>query len=156
MRLLLLGMGVSFLGAVITLAQSQNPKAQSGSERRYDYAELSKAPEKARSRHDPLAEDDTVVAGGKKLFEQHCAECHGGTAQGGKKAPSLRVAEVQDDRLTPMQSLAPQGGRLNFEPDSAKQEKPIGGLGKLLQQDQRKLTILYKQLPPRPLVQSAP
>ena len=96
MRLLLLGMGVTFLGVAIVLAQSENPKAQSGSERRYDYAELSKAPEKARSRHNPLAEDDTAVAGGKKLFEQHCAECHGPSAQGGKKAPSLRVAEVQD------------------------------------------------------------
>ena len=87
---------MSFFSVAITLAQSENPKAQSGSERRDDYAELSKAPEKARSRHNPFAEDETAVAGGKKLFEQHCAECHGDTAQGGKKAPSLRVAEVQD------------------------------------------------------------
>jgi hypothetical protein len=61
----------------------------------------------------------------------------------------MGVAETQDDRLTPMQSLAPQGGRLNFEPKSAKQEKPSGGLEKLLRQDQRKLKVLYKQLPPR-------
>jgi hypothetical protein len=66
------------------------------------------------------------------------------------------VAEMQDDRFTPMESLAPQDGRLDFEPDSAKREKPIGVLGKLLQQDHRELTILYKQLPPRPLVQPAP
>jgi hypothetical protein len=68
----------------------------------------------------------------------------------------MGVAETQDDRLTPMQSLAPQGGRLFFEPHSAKQEKPSGGSEKLLQQDQRKLTVLYKQLPPRPLVQPNP
>ena len=65
------------------------------------------------------------------------------------------AAETQDDRLTPMQSLAPQGGRLDFEPDSAKQERPVGGLEKLLQWDHRELTVLYKQLPPHPLVQPA-
>jgi hypothetical protein len=66
------------------------------------------------------------------------------------------VAETQDDRLTPMQSLAPQGGRLNFEPHSDKQERSVGGLEKLFQPDHRELAVLYKQLPPRPLVQPAP
>jgi hypothetical protein len=70
--------------------------------------------------------------------------------------PDMGVAETQDDRFTPMQSLAPQGGHLNFEPYSAKGEKPSGGFEKLLQQDQRELTVLYKQLPPRPLVQPNP
>jgi hypothetical protein len=62
----------------------------------------------------------------------------------------MGVAETQDDRFTPMQSLAPQRGRLNFEPHSARQERPAGNFEKLLQQDQRKLIVLYKQLPPRP------
>jgi hypothetical protein len=62
------------------------------------------------------------------------------------------AAETQDDRLTPMQSLAPQGGRLNFEPYSAKRERPVGGLEKLFQRDPRELTVLYEQLPPRPLI----
>lgn len=70
--------------------------------------------------------------------------------------PDMGVAETQDDRFTPMQSLAPQGGRLNFEPSSARREKLSGGLEKLLQQVQRELTIMYKQLPPRPLVQPTP
>lgn len=68
----------------------------------------------------------------------------------------MGVAETQDDRLTPMQSLAPQRGRLNFEPHLAMRGKPSGGLEKFLQQDQRELTVLYKQLPPRPLVQPTP
>ena len=59
------------------------------------YAELSKAPKKAVARRNPLAQDpDAVVAGGK-LFEEHCAECHGDMADGGKKGPSLRADEVQ-------------------------------------------------------------
>jgi hypothetical protein len=64
--------------------------------------------------------------------------------------------ETEDDRLTPMQSLAPQRGRLVFEPYSAKREQPIGGLEKLFQYDHRELAILYKQLPPRSLSQSDP
>jgi hypothetical protein len=65
------------------------------------------------------------------------------------------VAETQDDRLTPMQSLAPQDGRLNFEPESAKREQHVASLKKLFQPDHRELTVLYKQLPPRPLAQPA-
>lgn len=68
----------------------------------------------------------------------------------------MGVAETRDDRLTPMQSLAPQGGRLDFEPHSVKWERPVGGLETFFQQDSRELAVLYKQLPPRPLVQPAP
>jgi len=63
------------------------------------YAELANAPEKARARPNPLANDPDAIAAGKKLFEQHCAECHGSAAEGGKKAPSLQAEEVQ--RATP-------------------------------------------------------
>src|SRR5262245_45388452 len=66
------------------------------------------------------------------------------------------VAETTDDRLTPMQSLAPQLGHLGFEPQSAKQERSVNGFAELLQYDQRELVILYKQLTPRPLVQPTP
>lgn len=66
------------------------------------------------------------------------------------------AAETEDDRLTPMQSMAPQNGRLDFEPVSAKREPQVGGLGKLFQQNNREVTVLYKQLPSRPLVQPDP
>ncbi len=66
------------------------------------------------------------------------------------------AAETVDDRLTPLQSLAPQEGRLDFDPESAKRERPVGGLGKIFQWDRRELAVSYKQLPPRPLVQPAP
>jgi hypothetical protein len=65
------------------------------------------------------------------------------------------VADTQDDRLTPMQSLAPQGGRLEFEPHSAKQERPVRDLEKVFQRDHRELTVLYKQLPPHTMAQPA-
>lgn len=59
------------------------------------YVELAKAPKKAAARLNPLATDPEARTAGAKLFAQHCAECHGETAEGGKKGPSLRVPEVQ-------------------------------------------------------------
>jgi cytochrome c oxidase cbb3-type subunit 2 len=59
------------------------------------YAELAKAPRKAVNRRNPLEHDPEAVAAGGKLFAQHCAECHGETAEGGRKAPSLLAPEVQ-------------------------------------------------------------
>src|SRR5215467_15105820 len=61
----------------------------------FDYAEIEKAPEKARAKRNPYEGKDEALAAGRNLFEQHCAECHGDDALGGKKAPSLRVDEVQ-------------------------------------------------------------
>jgi mono/diheme cytochrome c family protein len=79
------------------LLASQPSPAQSGPNL-FVYAELSKAPSKAVSRPNPLASDPNARAAGGKLFAQHCAECHGETAEGGKtgkKGPSLRAPEVQ-------------------------------------------------------------
>jgi mono/diheme cytochrome c family protein len=59
------------------------------------YAELEKAPEKARNRHNPLENDPQASAAGQILFEDHCAECHGDDADGARKGPSLRVSEVR-------------------------------------------------------------
>ena len=35
------------------------------------------------------------MVAGAKLFDLHCAECHGEMAEGGRKGPSLRADEVQ-------------------------------------------------------------
>jgi mono/diheme cytochrome c family protein len=59
------------------------------------YAELAKAPGKAVARRNPLESDPDAVAAGAKLFESHCAECHGDMAEGGRKAPSLLANQVQ-------------------------------------------------------------
>jgi mono/diheme cytochrome c family protein len=94
-----LGSCASLLAVSILLAQSRNSDKQSvGAAPKYDpaiYAELQKAPEKTRNRANPLQNDPDAVAAGAILFEQHCAECHGNSAEGSRKAPSLRVPEVQ-------------------------------------------------------------
>jgi len=69
---------------------SQTAKAESV------YSEIGKAPERARARRNPLEKDPEAVAAGRIVFEQRCAECHGDTAEGGKKGPSLRAPEVQN------------------------------------------------------------
>ena len=75
-------------------------RAQDGNKRREQkesvYAELGRVPEKERQKTKPLAKDSEAVAAGEVLFEEHCEECHGGRGMGGKKAPSLRAAEVQN------------------------------------------------------------
>jgi len=47
-------------------------------------------PEKAAARQNPLRGDPQAVTAGKKLFRQHCAECHGEAGEGGRRGPKLR------------------------------------------------------------------
>ncbi len=73
-------------------AEEKTSKAQADSV----YAELGKVPEKSRAKQNPLSKDPDAKAAGEILFEEHCEECHGAHGVGGKKAPSLQVAEVQE------------------------------------------------------------
>jgi mono/diheme cytochrome c family protein len=93
-----LGVVLASASFVSTINGQQSNKAtgDEGARRPSIYAELAKAPDKARARRNPMEKDPEAVAAGRNLFEQHCAECHGGTAEGGKKGPSLRAAEVQN------------------------------------------------------------
>jgi mono/diheme cytochrome c family protein len=76
--------------------QSDNRASKPGAKAESVYAEISKAPEKARARHNPLEKDPQATAAGRILFEQHCAECHGDAAEGGKKGPSLKAPEIHN------------------------------------------------------------
>jgi len=85
----------SFLIPAASAGQEVQKDQPSPSNANSVYAELAKAPKKATARHNPFATDPDAVAAGWKLFAQHCAECHGETADGGKKGPSLHATEVQ-------------------------------------------------------------
>jgi cytochrome c len=88
--------GLLALGVSVAFAQHDDSAAKEKDHlHHHHYAQLAKAPEKARLRHNPLESDPDAKAAGRKLFEQHCAECHGNTAEGGRKAPNLRAEEVQ-------------------------------------------------------------
>jgi len=60
---------------------------------------LARVPEKARGKRNPLENDAQAGIAGAKLFEQHCAECHGESGSGTKRGPSLRGELLQ--RATP-------------------------------------------------------
>lgn len=81
------------VSGVAALAQSEKPVPLV--DKHSAYAELLKVPGKAAARVNPLEHDPQAPTAGAKLFKLHCAECHGATAQGGRKAPSLLADEVQ-------------------------------------------------------------
>jgi mono/diheme cytochrome c family protein len=70
----------------------------------FSYAALEHVPQKARRRRNPLGNNPHAAAAGKKLFQEHCAQCHGATAEGGRvliafrmhKAPGLTSREVRE------------------------------------------------------------
>ena len=80
---------------LVGIAEAQTDNSGTKSPVKSVYAELAKVPAKAARQRNPLESDPEAVAAGAKLFELHCAECHGPNADGGKKGPSLRAEEVQ-------------------------------------------------------------
>jgi len=54
-----------------------------------------RAPEEATAKPNPLANKLELTGGGKKLFKRNCAECHGDSGQGLKKAADLQLPLVQ-------------------------------------------------------------
>jgi mono/diheme cytochrome c family protein len=84
------------LSVSMALAPQEKPPASKYHQDALVYSELSKARQKARAKHNPLRGDPDAVAAGRNLFEQHCAECHGNLAGGGRKGPSLLVEQVQN------------------------------------------------------------
>jgi mono/diheme cytochrome c family protein len=96
----LLACGTLLVASALLAEGQANGPAGKRAERAEDvYAELSKAPEKVRLRPNPLENDTSALAAGRLLFTDHCAECHGENAEGGKgrtKGPNLRAVEVQN------------------------------------------------------------
>jgi mono/diheme cytochrome c family protein len=56
---------------------------------------LQTVPAKDRTRVNPYAGNATAIAAGHRLFEEHCAECHGADLAGTPGKPSLRTAVVE-------------------------------------------------------------
>ena len=90
---ILSGIGILLFTSLCFLCAAQTKPEKT--EPRSDYSELEKAPAKYRAKANPMVKDKNAVAAGGVLFEEHCAECHGETALGTKKAPSLRAQQVQ-------------------------------------------------------------
>jgi mono/diheme cytochrome c family protein len=76
---------IGFIGAVFAqnILYQQDPKWQ--------------APPDAIAKPNPLGQKPDATAGGKKLFQRNCVECHGTTGTGVEKkhAADLQLATVQ-------------------------------------------------------------
>src|SRR5215467_7529797 len=96
----LLCMGVFFAAGVMIASAHDHGDAPATTAHDHlhhsHFALFAKVPEKARTRSNPLESDPDAVTAGKKLFAQHCSECHGSNAEGGRKAPNLHAGEVQN------------------------------------------------------------
>jgi mono/diheme cytochrome c family protein len=88
----LAGLAVWLAGNVPSVA---GPQAEGAAEKRF-HAALQDAPLKAQVRPNPLAGEPDAVAAGGKLFDEHCAECHGKKAEGTHRAPSLLSQQVRE------------------------------------------------------------
>jgi len=75
---------------VTALTQQRRPRSDEPIE-----VVFARVPEKAHVKRNPLEDDPEAAAAGRKLFEQHCAECHGEAADGSMRGPSLRDGGVQ-------------------------------------------------------------
>lgn len=70
---------------------------------------LTRIPQKDRIRANPLAADPDAALAGAKLFQQHCASCHGHDAQGKVKHPSLHSEIVRNAQPGELQWLLTNG-----------------------------------------------
>lgn len=57
---------------------------------------IAEAPLKARLRQNPFEGQPEAVLAGRKLFREHCAQCHGEDARGTGHAADLRSPDVQN------------------------------------------------------------
>lgn len=80
---------ICILTCCVSLVAAQAKRQQSV------YAVLDDAPKSARERKNPFAGDPREATAGRKLFEQHCAECHGKTAGGSMRGANLLSDEIQ-------------------------------------------------------------
>lgn len=79
----------------VSLALAQNDGAVAQRHGQSVYAALSKAPAAARARKNPFEGGTQEAPAGGKLFDQHCADCHGRKAGGTRRGPSLLREEVR-------------------------------------------------------------
>ena len=70
---------------------ARKPERQAG-----PAAQLSKAPNRTRSLKNPFEGQPEAVAAGRKLYGQHCADCHGPDGRGLERAANLHSAAIQD------------------------------------------------------------
>ena len=70
---------------------------------------LERVPEKESARANPFQNDPQAVLAGAKMFQQHCASCHGKQGEGKGKKPSLHTDRVRNATPGELQWLLRNG-----------------------------------------------
>ena len=70
---------------------------------------LTRVPDRDRMRSNPLAAEPDAAVAGAKLFQQHCAACHGVNAEGKSKHPNLHTDVVREAQPGELQWLLTNG-----------------------------------------------
>jgi cytochrome c oxidase cbb3-type subunit 2 len=87
----------ALVACVLVRASAQQP--DSGHHEHHsswNYEALEHVPDKDKARMNPLDGDPDAIAAGRKLFMQHCAECHGDNLGGTNRGINLLDLEVQE------------------------------------------------------------
>jgi mono/diheme cytochrome c family protein len=58
---------------------------------------LTRVPVREREKVNPYHDRPEAIQAGRLLFSDHCAQCHGGNAQGINKRPSLRTPRILEE-----------------------------------------------------------
>lgn len=77
----MVGVGAALLATVVCMAA--------------DGSWFKRVPEADRKRVNPLAGQPEAIAAGGRMFQDHCAKCHGEGALGHGKRPNLRSERIQ-------------------------------------------------------------
>jgi len=56
---------------------------------------LKKVPQREHNKSSPYHDQPDAIAAGRRIFVDHCAQCHGENAEGTKKRPPLKTERVQ-------------------------------------------------------------
>jgi len=85
---------------------------------------ISRVPEKARLRQNPLASDPNAVAAGGKLYRQNCAKCHGPQGEGSGQHPALNTERVRAASAGELQWLLTNGSLKHGMPSWSRLPEP--------------------------------
>src|SRR5262249_11706935 len=96
-RHLVAGSGGLVVASILlaSLAMAQGTAEQHAQKKSFPVV-LSKVPAKEAGRPNPMVSDPDAVAAGGKLFGEHCADCHGKSAEGTSRGPSMVSAVMRD------------------------------------------------------------
>lgn len=99
---------------------------------------LKRVPAQYKDRRNPLAGQAEAIAGGRKVYLQHCASCHGEEVLGRGKRPSLRSQRVRQAT----------DGELDWLLENGSLARGMPSWSKLPEQQRWQVIAYLRSLPP--------